>query len=82
MPFWKKEKPAEVPLKTSDFDPKLLWLRGFEEGFRCAWNWMAPYMQEAKEEVRKKCYEKAMEKALQDLEPTVKRLEEIGYQIR
>ena len=80
--FWKKkeEYQKEEAGKKVNFDE--LWIRGFEHGFRSAWTWMTPYMQEAKEEVRKTAYNLAMEQALRDLEPTMKRIEELGYKIR
>ena len=55
------------------------WKDGFKEGFGRAWEWMRPYMQESKEEVRKLIYEEAMDHTLEQLEPTIKkRLEALG----
>ena len=84
MILWgrKKEKKVENHVEKSSTDIQEVWLKGFETGFRCAWDWMVPYMQEARDEVKKKAYEQAMDKALQDLEPTVRRMESLGYQIR
>ena len=70
--FWKKK---EKEMNASE----IAYLKGIDTGFKMAWEYMVPYMQESKEKVRDKLYQEAMVKALSDLEPTIKkRLEASG----
>jgi hypothetical protein len=74
--FWQKKE------EKMDLNVQGIWLRGFEQGFRLAWDYVLPYMQDSKKNLEEKLYQKAMEKALSDLEPTFKRLESLGHKIR
>ena len=75
--FWDKKKENQQDLNVQG-----ILLRGFELGFKCAWDFAMPYMQDAKKELEEKLYQKAMTKALDDLEPTIKRIESLGHKIR
>ena len=72
-----KKKVVEI---KKEFDEKEAFLRGFECGFSKAWEWQKPYMQLAADKLKESLYQEAMNKALDDLEPTIqRRIKAIGH---